>query len=128
MSVPPDLMALLQGGGDPSAAGGAPVDGPQDPAAGAPMDPSQGPPSDQPDPTSSVGPDPQAAVDYLKQMIDLAKKYLDVEPDEEDKATMTKVMSQLQQYLAKDQSELDGAMSGSLSPRAMRKAGSGAAS
>jgi hypothetical protein len=127
MSVPPDLMALLQGGGDPSAAGGAPVDGPQDPAAA--MDPSQGPAADQPDPTSDVGgPDPQAAVDYLKQMIDLAKKYLDVEPDEEDKATMTKVMSQLQQYLAKDQSELDGAMSGSLSPRAMRKAGSGAAS
>lgn len=79
---------------------------------GAPQGPpGQGGPEDQP-------------VDLLKQMIDLAKSYLDVEPDEEDKATMTKVLQLLQQYLAKDQADQQAAMGGNPTiARVLRKAG-----
>lgn len=57
-------------------------------------------------------------------MIDLAKRYLEVEPDEEDKATMAQLLSTLQKYLAKDQADADKMLGGSLQPRALRKLGS----
>lgn len=118
--LPPDLMALLGGGGapDPSAAPAGP-----DAAAQGPVDPSQDPASV---PAQDGSPDGDP-VEILTQMIDLAMKYLDVEPDEEDKSTMTKVLQQLQQYKAKDQADADAALGGKVSPKLMRKVGSGSA-
>lgn len=68
---------------------------------------------------SSGGGDP---VDVLDQMIELAKEYLDVEPDEEDKAVMTTCLQNFQKLKAKDQAEADGAMQGKTTPRMVRKA------
>lgn len=93
--MPPELMALLGGGNSAPSA-----------------------------PESSGGSEDEP-ISLLNQMIDSAKRYLDVEPDEEDKATMTKILSQLQQYLAKDQADQDGMLGGKLSPRAVRKAAGG---
>lgn len=105
MTLPPDIAALL-GGGASSA-----------PGAAAPPDPSQAAPSG--------GGDESKPIDLLKQMIELGKQYLDVEPDDEDKATMTDVLNRLQQYLAKDQQDQDKLLQGNASPRALRKASGG---
>lgn len=59
-------------------------------------------------------------VDILRQMIDLAKNYIDAEQDEDDKLTMTKVLTTLQQYLAAEQKERDDAMQGKASPKMLR--------
>lgn len=61
-------------------------------------------------------------VAIVSNMLDLASQYLQVEPDEEDKLLMQKVTTQLQQLLAKDQADADGAMQGNLNPRTLRKA------
>jgi hypothetical protein len=109
--LPPDLMAALGGGaGDPGA--GAPTVGP---------DAGPAPTSDD----SSAG--GGSTTDILQRMIDDARSYLEVEQDEEDKLTMTKVLSQLQGYLAKEQKEQDDMLQGKASPRALRKATSGPA-
>lgn len=108
-ALPPELMALLQGGGGQDPTGGQ---GPSsDPSGSDPADASEG--SDLPN-------DPVA---LIQKMIDAAKKYIDVEPDEEDKLTMTGVLQKLQQYLAKDQKDGEQMLSGTISPRALRKAG-----
>lgn len=96
------LLASLGGGGGP---GGPP------PGMGGP------PP---PDPGGGGSPEDKP-VDILKQMIELAQNYMQAEPDEEDKATMAKVLANLQQYLAKDQQERDQAMAGQMNPRVLRK-------
>lgn len=104
MMMPQDMS---QGGPPPGFPGAG---GPVDQGGGFPPD-QGGSPEDQP-------------IDLLKQMIDLAKSYLDVEPDEEDKATMTKVLQLLQQYLAKDQADAQAAMGGNPTiARVLRKAG-----
>src|SRR5512146_1544209 len=126
-ALPPELMALLQSGGGGGAPTGAPTGGPGGGAGlppqlaaalqggGAPSDPSQGAgPSD-----SEGGSDlPSDPIALIQSMIDAAKKYIDVEPDEEDKLTMTGVLQKLQQYLAKDQKDGEQMMSGTLTPRA----------
>jgi hypothetical protein len=57
-------------------------------------------------------------------MIQLARQYLDVEPDEEDKATMAKLLATLQQYKAKDQADMQQALGGNASvARVLRKTG-----
>lgn len=113
-ALPPELLALLGGGGgDPTQ--GAPT---PDPTQSLPPDLGANDSSSQGD-TSSDNP-----VDLIQQMIDLAKRYIEVEPDEEDKLTMTKnVLASLQQYLAKDQKEGEEMLQGKLSPRAVRRAG-----
>lgn len=83
---------------------------------GQPMDPSGGMPADETEQAS-----PRSTSEILEEMIESAKEYLNVEQDEEDKLTMTKVLQQLQQYLAKEQSEADGALQGKVSPRMIRK-------
>lgn len=93
---PGPLLAML-GGGEPQ--------GPP------PEEQQQGGPEDEP-------------ISLLKQMLQLAAQYLQVEPDEEDKATMAKVQATLQQYLAKDQADAQQALGGNPAiSRIMRKSG-----
>lgn len=99
-AMPPGLMEALMGG----AGAGGPAAGPPD-AGGSPPG----------------GGDETKPIDILKQMIEAAKSYIEVEPDEEDKATMTKVLMTLQGYLAKDQADMEKATGGS--QRLLRKYG-----
>ena len=74
-------------------------------------------------PTASTpnlpAPDP---VDVLRQLLSMTHDYLQVEPDENDKAEMVKVALILQRLLAKDQQDKDTLMGGSSSVmRALRK-------
>lgn len=64
-------------------------------------------------------------VEIVSNMLDLASQYVQVEPDQEDKLAMQKVMTELQQLLAKDQQDADKAMGGNMDPRTLRKALSG---
>jgi len=93
--LPPELMALLGGGA------GAP-------AAPSPAEPTAGGPEDEP-------------IDILKQMIELANRYISVERDAEDQATMSKLLATLHQYLAKDQQDAEAALGGGPATRLMRK-------
>ena len=61
-------------------------------------------------PPQQGGGDESSALQILKQMIQLGKQYVDVEPDPEDKATMGKILQLLLQYEAKDQKEKDAAL------------------
>lgn len=102
--LPPEMM----GGQDPMAGAGG-----QDPmAAIAGLMGGQGPA-----PTGPGGQAGGSTVDILRQMLDLGKQYLDVEQDEEDILTMTKVLQLLQGYLASEQKEQQDAMQGKLSPK-----------
>src|SRR5690348_4501524 len=122
--LPPDLMAALASAGGHGAApppGGSagPGAGPNPLAAliaghGGP--PPGGPAAGPPPPGAGGGGSEDQPISLLKQMIDLGKRYVEVEPDEEDKATMTKVLSTLQGYLAKDQKENDQMLGGVMSP------------
>lgn len=105
--LPPELAALMGGGGGDPMAGAAP-----DPMAGAPA-----PGQDA---------DGEDTVAILERMIADAQKYLQVEQDEEDKLTMTKVLQQLQQYKANEQKETDDLLGGKVSPRALRRVAGGA--
>lgn len=122
MSVDPAMLQqLLQQGGPGGPDIGGMGMGGAPPGMGAPPpDPaSNGPP---PDPAAASG---GSTSEILQQMIDLAKSYLDTEQDQEDLHTMTKVLAQLQSYLAREQKEEDGMMQGKMSPKAMRSAYSG---
>lgn len=92
MALSPDVLAALAGPAQDTAA-------PQAPDAGG-------------DDTVSI----------LKNMIDQANRYLEVEDDEADRLTMQKVLVTLQQYLANEQKEHDDAMAGKASPRLLRQA------
>ena len=92
----PDIGALLGG------LGGGPPQGP----GGGPSEPPQG------------GSDPVA---ILTGILDQCNQYLQVEPDEEDKLTMQKITTLIQQLKAKDQQDQDAAMGGS-NARILRKA------
>jgi hypothetical protein len=67
------------------------------------------------------GGDEREPIAILKQMIDLAKQYLEVEPDEEDKATMAKTLATLQQYLGKEQADTAQALGQPAVQRVLRK-------
>lgn len=96
-SAPSPLDALLGGGGPP---GGMPPGPPPEPAAEEPAGD-----------TMSV----------IRQMIDMAKQYLDVEDDDQEKAQMAGILKTLQDFLAREQKEHDDAMGGKMSPRLIRK-------
>lgn len=116
--LPPDLMAALGGGGsDQSAPASSSL--PPEIAALVGGGGDQGAPAD-----SGSGKDPQAAVQYVSDAIDTLKKYIDVEPDEEDIQVAMTCLQNLQKLKAKDQQEADGAMQGKATPRLMRKVGS----
>lgn len=99
--LPPDMMAAI-GGGESS----APV------PAGGESAPSEGGES-----TTAI----------LERMISDAQAYITAEKDPEDKLTMTKVLTTLQQYLAEEQKEQDDLLAGKASPKVLRKAASGGA-
>ena len=104
MDLPPELAGLMGG------SGGAPMGGGGDPMMGGA--PAQGEPA-------AGGED---TVTILTRMIEDAKSYIEAEQDEEDKLTMTKVLTTLQQYLADEQKEMDDMLGGKVSPRLMRRA------
>lgn len=106
MSNLEDILGMI-GGASASAEGGA-------------LPPQVSPPPGATGQTQSMG--GGDTVSILRQMIDLAKSYMEAESDEEDIATMTKVLQTLQQYLADEQAERDDAMQGKFSPKAMRAA------
>lgn len=81
---------------------------------------SQGQPQQQ---APQQGSDEREPIAILKQMIQLATRYIQVEPDAEDKATMAKLSATLHQYLAKEQSDAEGALGGGPATRLMRKLG-----
>jgi hypothetical protein len=91
--MPPELASLLGGAAPPQG----------DPGM---MPPEQGAPEGG-----------ESTIDILNQMLDLAKLYMEVDEDEEDKMTMAKVLSILQGYLAAEQRESQDAMQGKLSPK-----------
>lgn len=121
MSVPPDLMALLGGGGAPPAGMGGEGPMPEDLAslfAGA------GAPPEEPLP-SIVDGEPGGGEDPLIAAIDLIQEAIDAESDQEDVQVMLQCQSKLQGILAKNQKEADGLMQGKAAPGAVRKAAGG---
>lgn len=59
----------------------------------------------------------------LKQMIELGNRYISVEPDAADKATMAKLLATLHQYLGQDQKDAEAALGGGSATRVLRKLG-----
>lgn len=116
-------MDAIQGGGGGGPMGGG---GPQGPGgdlsgmlSGLGSPPQSGPPAPA---DQGAGGEPAGDTkDVIKQMIDLAKGYMDVEDDDQEKAQMAAVLKTLQDFLAREQKEQDDAMGGKLSPRLMRK-------
>lgn len=140
---PPELLAALLGGGGPGGPGGA---APPDLGPGGPGGPALGPggpsgpdaPPDGMPPSITVGGGPggdtpdggaggpggnseQQALALLRRMIDLATQYIQVEPDPEDRATMSKLLATLHDYEAKDQKEADAAMGTGPAQKFMRR-------
>lgn len=64
----------------------------------------------------------ESTLDILNRMIEDAKLYMEIDPDEEDKLTMAKVLTMLQGYLAAEQKEAQDAMQGKLSPKILSQA------
>lgn len=113
MSVPPELMSLLQQGGGPQ---GAPTTGGQDPDAqpetgGSPMYGGGG-----------VGGD---NTDALRAALDALASYAQGEDDEQNVQVVLKCVTALQGILAQEEKMVDGAMGGKADPRAMRRLSGG---
>jgi hypothetical protein len=108
--IPPALLAVLashQAGAQP----GSPQPGP----------PPQAQPQGQDQPG---GEDERQPIQILQQMIALGNKYIQVEPDAEDRATMAKLLATLHQYLATEQKDAEGALGGGAPTRLLRRLGS----
>lgn len=123
MSVPPELLAALQGAG-----GGAPA-GPAAPdpaAAGLPPEIMQGIEADanggaggQPGQGQQQAGDP---VDFLRSALDAMSQYQTVHNDDIDLAEAAKIYAQIQKLLAKDQQEREQAMGVTPAHKGMAKA------
>jgi hypothetical protein len=74
-------------------------------------------------PEDAFAPEEEAAdpSDLLRQILDLAAQYRDVEPDEEDKLAIEQATTLIQKLLAKQQKDADGMMQGKLSPSGLRR-------
>lgn len=59
--------------------------------------------------------------DILRQILDLADRYRQQERSEQNKLLVERLRTIAQQLLASEERELDGAMSGKLSPSAIRR-------
>jgi hypothetical protein len=101
--LPPDIAALLGGGGQGPDAGAAP----------APPDQGQGPDSSD----SSGG-----SLDDLQAAIDSAKRYVDQEDDQIHIQTALQCIAKLQSILADEQKQQDELLQGKASPRSLRRA------
>lgn len=77
---------------------------------------------DTPTDTSGGGSAEDQPLELLARMISDAKRYIDVEPDAEDRATMGTVLRTLLQYQAKDQRDREAALGGGPATRLIRKA------
>lgn len=97
-SIPPDMLAMLAGGG-----GEAPLE------EEAPL-------------PSIVDGKPGGGEDALVLALDALQDAIDAESDQEDIQIMLQCQAKLQQILAKNQSEGDQMMAGKANPRALRKA------
>lgn len=64
---------------------------------------------------------PESTVEILRRMIEDAKRYIDVEQDPEDKATMSKILQTLLQYEADEQRERDSALGASPAVKYLRR-------
>lgn len=116
MSVPPDILAALQGGAGPAPMGGPAALPPDIMAAlGGGMEEGAGP-------ASIVDGAPGGGEDPLIDAIDLIQEAIDAESDQEDIQVMLQCQAKLQQILAKNQAEADGMMQGKASPRGIRRA------
>lgn len=114
MSVPPDMMAALQGaagpqGGDPSM-GGAPAPEPQDPSMAD-------------DGGSLYGQGGGDNVEALRAALDALKQYAEEEDDDQNIQVVLKCLTALQAILADEQKMMDGALGGKVDPRGMRRLG-----
>lgn len=94
--MPEDIMALLGGGGAPA--------GPEGAA-----------------PPSVVEGQPGGGEDALVVAIDAIQDAIDAESDQEDIQVMLQCQAKLQGILAKNQQDADKALTGSASPKAVRK-------
>ena len=92
--MPPEIMSLLQGGGD----GAAPQSAPSDGGEGS------------------------NAVDLIRQALELVRQYAQQEESEQGTLDAEKITTLLQQILANEEKELDDAMQGKASPRMLRSA------
>lgn len=113
MSVPPDMMAALQGaagpqGGDPSM-GGAPAPAPE----AAPAE----------DGGSLYGQGGGDNVEALRAALDALQMYAQEEDDDQNIQVVLKCLTALQAILADEQKMMDGALGGKADPRAMRRLG-----
>ena len=123
MSVPPDILAALQGGGGapaPGGGGGLPPDL-MAALAGAGGGPGpQGPPPPQGSATGDQG-TPGGSDPHIRNAIDELTQAVQAEADEQDIATIQTCIANLQKVLANNQSDADSMMQGKASPAAMRK-------
>lgn len=116
MAVPPELMALLQGGGAPGGDPAAAMD-----AAGAP------PEEAGPSPLYGGGGIGGDNTEALRAALDSLQMYAESEDDEQNIQTVLKCVTALQAILAEEQKMVDGAMGGKADPRAMRRLSGGGA-
>ncbi len=109
MGLPPQVAAMIQGGGPGPGPGGPPPGmGP-----GGPPPPQGGDSGDHP------------AIQFLKIAMDNLQKYEQAEKDPEDQAVAAKVYALLRALMAKDQKEADAATGASPAVKYVRKASSG---
>jgi hypothetical protein len=99
-------LDMIAGGGPPPGPPGMPDPGVQAGQAQAP---------------SGANAD-SAAADLLGQILDLAQQYMQIEPDEEDKAVVAQCITNMQKVRAKDQQDADKMTQGNVTPRALRAA------
>jgi hypothetical protein len=102
------LEALLGGGG------GLPTAGPPAPEMEVP--------ADEPLAAEGESSDPS---DLVRQALDLLRKALEIEPDDEDTLLLEKMTTQGQQYLAAQQKLGDQAMGAGPGEKFLRKSGNG---
>lgn len=111
------LEALLGGGGGPPPGGPAP--GGVDPLQA--LGGGSGPPP--PDQSADTGGGDVSSM--LKDMLEIARGYIEQEDDEQNKLTMEKITTLIQQVLASEEKELQDAMGGKMSPKLLSRAYAG---
>jgi len=122
VSVPPEIMQALMGGGGGAPQGGAPGLPPElmaELGGGAPPEGAEG---EGPVPPSVADGKPGGGEDSLVTAIDAIQDAIDAEADQEDIQVMLQCQAKLQSILAKNQKEADSMMGGKASPSGMRKA------